>query len=241
MQVLKWGVPGTSQRSLQTVKQAGAEECSQPQWGAAGARPGIGGLPTARSKGLPIQPVTQNLSTEKDLSPVSVVVLNCWNNRLKFENKTTLALAPCRSCDWRADPLREIAESFLRSESTYWIQDLPLRHLLASWYCWVPLPLLSSHYVGGCQFCWTLPTPCPSTPQRVSKSRGDPPLTRDGTQCCRGTEQWYHDLLSVCQRVHLLHPQKLVSEEHWWHVDDSVQLCEDILVSLFCLFNFENE
>ena len=151
MRVLKWGVPGTSQRSLQTVKQAGAEECSQPQWGAAGARPGIGGLPTARSKGLPIQPVTQNLSTEKDLSPVSVVVLICWNNRLKFENKTTLALAPCRSCNWRADPLREIAESFLRSESTHCIQDLPLK---TSPCFWILLSATSSPFKS---LCWWMP------------------------------------------------------------------------------------
>ena len=135
-------------------------------------------------------------------------------------------------------PSQRNCRELLRSESTYWIRDLPLRQLLASWSYRVRLLLLSSHYAGGCQFCWTFPPSCPSTPQRGSKSRGDSPLTRDGTQCCRGTEQWYHDLLSVCQRVHLLHPQKLVSEEHWWHVDDSVQLCEDILVSLSCPLNF---
>jgi len=148
MRVLKWGVPGTSQRSLQTLKQAGGEECSQPQWRAAAARPAIGGLPPARFKGLPIQPVTQNLSTEKDLS-ASGGSEECdtidWS--LETSQNFTCSLHVMWLKSW---PSQRNCRKPLRSESTSSIRDPPQQQLHTSWSCWVQLPFLSSHYAGGC-------------------------------------------------------------------------------------------
>ena len=73
----------------------------------------------ARSKGLPIQPVTQNLPTEKDLS---LVQWWCWvvDKQTQVWKPDYSALALCRSSDWRVDYRKDIADSF-------WDQRVHLR------------------------------------------------------------------------------------------------------------------
>lgn len=151
MRVLKWGVPSTSQRSLQTVKQAGAEECSQPQWGAAAARPGIGGLPRSIQGPANSASDPEPLNWKGSFTCASGGRGWLWIYTVEQAWKRDKnSLDQCTSCDWRTDHLLRLCRKPSRSQSTYLIQHPHLQLLLASWSCWVRLPFVSSQYAGGC-------------------------------------------------------------------------------------------
>ena len=217
MWVLKWAVLSRSRHSLQTIDEAGPEESPQPQWGAAAARPEIGGLPHRSIQGP--------ANSASDLEPLnrdrSFFGVGSSSDCPTFKVRGTLASL----VNWTeiVNPSLPSVKKLRRSfEIRKYIPDpsLPLQHLL------------SSHNVGWRESYRTLPPTCPSTPQPASSPRGDhPSLARGGAQRWRRTEQWYLDLLPVCQWVHLFHPQRLVTEEHRWTFDDGVQLRENLLVS----------
>ena len=217
MSVLKWAVLSKSRHSLQTIDEAGPKESPQPQWGAAAARPEI--------RGLPHRSIQGPANSASDLEPLnrdrSLIGVGSCSYCPTFKVRGTLAsLVNCTEIVNPSLPsVKKLRGSF---EITKYITvpSLPLQHLR------------SSHNVGRRKSHRTLPPSCPSTPQPASSPRrGHPPLARGRAQCWGRTEQWYLDLLPVCQRVHLFHPQRLVTEEHRWAFDDSVQLRENFLVS----------
>ena len=218
MWVLKWAVRSRSRHSLQTIDEAGPKESPQPQWGAAAARPEI--------RGLPHRSIQGPANSASDLEPLnrdrSLIGVGSCSYCPTFKDRGTLAsLVNCTEIVNPSLPsVKKLRGSF---EITKYITvpSLPLQHLR------------SSHNVGWRESHRTLPPTCPSTPQPASSRpwRDHPPLARGGAQRWGRTEQWYLDLLPVCQRVHLFHPQRLVTEEHRWTFDDGVQLCENLLVS----------